>query len=144
MVTLVYKMTHTGDPDFDLGLWGVNDKDCMGKVRDFGFDAVIGIGGCSWWPNEPNRAGEIVWIGLGPLKTPVKGKRGPEVRFAHFRPFRRGELMLSKKAPKLDKAMQTRRFRLYLRHHDRSKRQAAPRLLFPIPATADGRADHPS
>ena len=43
MVTLVYKMTHKGDPDPDLGHWGV--EDCMGRVRGFKFDAVIGIGG---------------------------------------------------------------------------------------------------
>ena len=55
MVTLVYKMTHKGDPsDKPVGWWGDH-----GRVRAFKFDAVIGIGGRSWWTNQTNRAGEI-------------------------------------------------------------------------------------
>jgi hypothetical protein len=104
-------MTHISDPDSDLGCWGV--EDCMGQVRGYAFDAVIGIGGRSWWTNQTSRAGEIVWIGIGPQKTTVRGKRGLEVRFAHFRYFREGELMLSTKAPKLETAMRNCRFRLY-------------------------------
>jgi hypothetical protein len=111
MATLVYKMTHKGDPDSDLGCWGVGD--CMGQVRGFTFDAVIGFGGRSWWTNQTSRAGEIVWIGIGPQRTPVRRKRGPEVRFAHFRYFEEGELTLGEIAPKLDKAMHKRRFRLH-------------------------------
>jgi hypothetical protein len=110
MATLVYKMTHRGDPDSDLGFWGV--EDCMGQVRRYGFDAVIGIGGRSWWTNQTNRTGEIVWIGLGP-ETVDQGKRGPVLRFAHFRYFREGELMLRAIAPNLEKSMHKRRFRLY-------------------------------
>jgi hypothetical protein len=111
MTTLLYKMTHKGDPNPQLGWWGV--ADCMGQVRGFTFDAVIGIGGCSWWTNQTSRVGEIVWVGLDPQQMPVRGKRGPMVRFAHFRYFSEGELLLSEIAPKLDKSMLTRRFRLY-------------------------------
>jgi hypothetical protein len=78
MATLVYKMTHRGDPDSDLGFWGV--EDCMGQVRSYGFDAVIGIGGRSWWTNQTSRTGEIVWIGLGP-EIVDQGRRGPVLRF---------------------------------------------------------------
>ena len=109
MVTLVYKMTHKGDPNPDLGHWGV--EDCMGRVRGFTFDAVIGIGGRSWWTNQTNRAGEIIWIGIGPQKS-VQGKRGPKVRFAHFRYFGEGELPLREIAPELDKAIRKCRFKL--------------------------------
>lgn len=111
MATLVYKMTHKGDPDCDLGLWGI--EDCMGQVRWFDFDAVIGIGGRSWWTNQTCRTGEIVWIGLDPQKIAVRGKRGPIVRFAHFLYFQEGEMMFSKIAPKLNKSMYMCRFRLY-------------------------------
>jgi hypothetical protein len=41
MRTLIFKRTHNGDPD--SGLWGV--KDCMGSVRCWEYEAVIGIGG---------------------------------------------------------------------------------------------------
>jgi hypothetical protein len=110
MVTLVYKMTHKGDPDPDLGCWGV--EDCMGRVRGIKFDAVIGIGGRSWWTNQTNRAGEIIWIGIGPQKS-VQGERGPVVTFDHFRYFGEGELTLREIAPKLDKAIHKCRFKLH-------------------------------
>jgi len=42
MRTLIYKRTHTGDPDAN-GCFGIYD--CMGRVRALDFDAVIGIGG---------------------------------------------------------------------------------------------------
>ena len=42
MRVLVYKRTHNGDPDTS-GCFGVYD--CMGAVRDWEFDAVIGVGG---------------------------------------------------------------------------------------------------
>jgi hypothetical protein len=110
MATLVYKMTHIGDPDADLGFWGV--EDCMGQVRGYGFDAVIGIGGRSWWTNQTSRTGEVVWIGLGP-QIVDQAERGPVLGFAHFRYFREGELMLRTIAPRLHKAMHDCRFMLY-------------------------------
>ena len=108
MATLVYKMTHKGDPDHARGFWGV--EDCMGRIRDYDFDAVIGIGGLTWWKRETSRAGEVVWIGIEPQKVPVQGKRGPLVRFAHFHYFLEGELMLSEIAPVLEKSMHRARF----------------------------------
>src|SRR5437588_10071527 len=81
MATLVYKMTHKGDPNPELGWWGV--ADCMGQVRGFAFDAVIGIGGRSWWTNQTSRVGELVWIGLDPQQVPG-GKRGQKTC---LRPF---------------------------------------------------------
>src|SRR5438105_13078156 len=111
MDTLVYKMTHKGDPDPEFGFWGV--EDCMGQIRGYDFDAVIAIGGRSWWADQTGRTGEIVWIGLNPQVMAVKGKRGPLIRFAHFRYFREGDLMLRTIAPNLSKAMHRRRFRIY-------------------------------
>ncbi len=42
MRTLIYKRTHTGDPDAQ-GRFGIHD--CMGSVREWGFQAVVGVGG---------------------------------------------------------------------------------------------------
>jgi hypothetical protein len=42
MRTLVYKRTHNGDPDAE-GRFGIHD--CMGQVRSYGYEAVIGVGG---------------------------------------------------------------------------------------------------
>ena len=39
---LVYKRTHVGDPDV-AGRFGINH--CMGSVRGYHYDAVIGVGG---------------------------------------------------------------------------------------------------
>src|SRR4051812_45820013 len=48
MRTLVYKRTHSGDPDPKMGVFG--NHDCMGEVRAWPFDAVIGIGGVGQQP----------------------------------------------------------------------------------------------
>jgi len=84
MRTLVYRMTHSGDPDARSGVWGVSD--CMGRVRAQGFQAVIGIGGKT---AIDGLAGRLVWIGIDPSKSPSRhpGWRGPEVRFRRFRYF---------------------------------------------------------
>jgi hypothetical protein len=47
MRTLIYKRTHPGDPD-TTGRFGVCD--CMGRVRTWDFEAVIGVGGLSHEP----------------------------------------------------------------------------------------------
>jgi hypothetical protein len=76
---LVYKRTHHGDPDPN-GQFGIND--CMGQVRGWGYDAVVGIGGISAEPRRAGIAGKVTWIGIGPHKRP--GNRGPIVTFDHF------------------------------------------------------------
>lgn len=88
MRTLVYKRTHNGDPD-EQGCFGING--CMGTVRSWPFDAVIGIGGIGDEPRREGIAGKLTWIGIGPHKT-----EGPEplVTFDHFLYFGpRGESM---------------------------------------------------
>ena len=52
MRTLIYKRTHSGDPDPESGVFGNND--CMGRVKGWQYDAVIGIGGIG---QEPTRYG---------------------------------------------------------------------------------------
>src|ERR1019366_6118854 len=75
MNTLVYKRTHTGDPDI-AGVFGIHD--CMGRVRRWGFEAVIGVGGKSPDPGDEDIALKINWIGINPNKTEF-GDRGPRV-----------------------------------------------------------------
>lgn len=59
---LIYKRTHTGDPD-ERGLFGCND--CMGSIRDWSFDHVIGIGGVRPWPGDEGIAEKVNWVGIG-------------------------------------------------------------------------------
>lgn len=81
MNILVYKRTHHGDPGED-GCFGVYD--CMGAVRGRDYDAVIGVGGTGHEPQTQGIAGMVNWIGVGPHKKYVDGKRGPEVTFDPF------------------------------------------------------------
>jgi hypothetical protein len=80
MKVLIYKRTHSGDPDH-LGCFGICD--CMGAVRKREFEAVIGVGGIGSEAKSNGIAGQINWIGIGPHKKEV-GLRGPEVTFDHF------------------------------------------------------------
>ena len=82
MQILTYKRTHTGDPGPE-GVFGVND--CMGSVRNWKYDAVVGIGSKSPWDNSRQIAGKITWVGVGPYKTGKSGPRGnDQIAFEHF------------------------------------------------------------
>jgi len=56
----------------------------MGSVRNWSFDAVIGVGGIGPEAEANGIAGKVNWLGIGPHKVTVSGKRGPEVTFDHF------------------------------------------------------------
>jgi len=81
MKILIYKRTHKGDPD-ERGIFG--NQDCMGKVRNWNYDAVIGIGGKSPWKGDEDISYKVNWVGLEPKKILVPGKRGDCVSFSHF------------------------------------------------------------
>lgn len=81
MKTLVYKRTHIGDPD-ERGCFG--NEDCMGRVRGYKFDSVIGVGGKSSQPRSQGIAERLNWIGLGARKFEVKNRKAPIVTFEHF------------------------------------------------------------
>jgi hypothetical protein len=86
MRTLIYKRTHSGDPDPKTGVFGHHD--CMGEVREWQFDAVIGIGGVGLEPQSHRIAGKLTWIGIGPQVIDYTG-RGPQLVFRYF--WHRGE-----------------------------------------------------
>lgn len=81
MKVLIYKRTHKGDPD-SSGIFG--NEDCMGKIRNWSFDAVIGIGGKSAWKGHEGIRERINWIGVAPKRIPATGNRGDCVVFKHF------------------------------------------------------------
>src|SRR5579864_4002172 len=83
MRTLIYKRTHSGDPAPESGVFG--NRDCMGAVRGWQFDAVIGIGGIGSEPKRQRIAGKLTWVGIGPHKIyEPKHPRSPRVTFDHF------------------------------------------------------------
>jgi len=61
MRILVYKRTHTGDPDLN-GCFGVYD--CMGSVMNLQYDAVIGVGDIGFEAQAIGISGKISWIGI--------------------------------------------------------------------------------
>ena len=81
MKVLIYKRTHKGDPD-NNGVFG--NQDCMGKIRNWDYDAVIGIGGNAPWKEDADIKHKINWIGLDPKKINSPNKRGDVVVFSHF------------------------------------------------------------
>jgi hypothetical protein len=81
MKTLVYKRTHIGDPD-ERGCFGI--EDCMGRVRGYKFESVIGVGGKSSQPRSQGIAEKLNWIGLGARKQAAKNRKAPVVTFEHF------------------------------------------------------------
>lgn len=79
MKILIYKRTHKNDPD-RFGRFGI--EGCMGRVRAFSFDAVIGVGGISGWPQAEGIARKVNWVGRYPRKQPNPiDNRGPLVTF---------------------------------------------------------------
>ena len=113
MRTLIYKRTHHGDPDPETGEFGCND--CMGTVRGWEFDAVIGIGGIGPEPKRNGIAGKLTWIGIGARKIYDSDRRkGPRVRFDHF--WYRGEHgpLLEKMYPALARRMYDRNVRVLM------------------------------
>ena len=83
MRTLIYKRTHTGDPDPERGVFG--ESDCMGEVRNIDFDNVIGVGGISREPQDNKIARRLTWVGINSRKlTAPASFRGPLVAFDCF------------------------------------------------------------
>jgi hypothetical protein len=122
MRILTYKRTHVGDPD-ESGRFGIYD--CMGRVRDFAYDAVIGVGGIGREPKSFGIERKINWVGIGP-----KRKRRPngEVEIT----FRKKFLLLEEQgpllktlAPSLARRMYKKGARLLLENYrDREYREA--------------------
>lgn len=112
MKTLVYKRTHHGDPD-PSGQFGIND--CMGSVRGWDYEAVIGVGGIGKEPETHGIAGKITWIGIGPNKTHCPNRRGPIVTFNRFVYFGASGPLLVGLAPNLAAHIYGRNVRVLLR-----------------------------
>lgn len=101
MRTLIYKRTHSGDPNPETGIFG--NKECMKSVRGWPFDAVIGVGGIGREPQQKGIARKLTWVGIGPQKDGI-GKDGhPLLKFDHFRYYGETGPLLKDVAPALAK-----------------------------------------
>ena len=81
MKIFIYKRTHKHDPD-ENGVFG--NEDCMGRLRNGNYDAVIGIGGLAPWAEDIDIKGKINWVGLDPKRIPYPKYRGDLIVFSHF------------------------------------------------------------
>jgi hypothetical protein len=100
--TLVYKRTHKGDPN-ESGIFGICD--CMGKVRDWDFDAVIGVGGKCPDAGCEEIAHKVNWIGKVAHREKNPPKRGSDVTFDFFCLYDEQGKSLEELAPNLHKYM---------------------------------------
>jgi len=79
---LVYKRTHPHDPGIE-GVFG--NQDCMGQVRAFNYDVVVGIGGIGAEARSHGIDRRLNWIGIGPILGPDHANRGhPTFTFEYF------------------------------------------------------------
>jgi hypothetical protein len=99
--TLIYKRTHKGDPD-DSGIFGISD--CMGRVRRWSFDAVIGVGGKRPDPGHEHIGRKVNWVGIGSHEV-GRTVRGPRLAFDQFRRFDEIGPDLKKLTPRLFRYM---------------------------------------
>ena len=120
MKTLVYKRTHKGDPDRN-GWFGI--QDCMGSVRAYDFDAVIGVGGLSRQPRAQGIARKINWVGLGARKKSHAKRRGPLVTFDHFRLYEEKGENLDEEAPILAKHLYSKNARILMNFTPKEQRE---------------------
>jgi hypothetical protein len=122
--TLVYKRTHKGDPD-ETGCFGI--QDCMGKVRNYKFDAVVGVGGIGRMARAEGISGKVNWIGLGSRKGLTEG-RGPLVTFEHFVLYEENGQDFRAIAPTLARRMYSKNARV-LFNFDNAERAEIIQLL---------------
>ncbi len=92
MRVLIYKRTHIHDPRTE-GIFGI--ENCMGKVRTYSYDAVIGVGAVNAIPKTPKNLAilrKVNWIGIGVHRTKLpdgmldgKGRQWSNaITFDHF------------------------------------------------------------
>jgi len=127
MRALIYKRTHSGDPDPTSGLFGVHD--CLGRDRARNYDAVIGVGGTGDEPRRWRIAGKLTWMGIGPHRTPLPGGRGPLVRFDHFRYYGEDGQVLIELAPRLAARLYGRNVRVLMDDLSSAERREVDRIL---------------
>ena len=126
MRILTYKRTHTGDPNVN-GLFGINNY--MGRVRNYDFDAVIGVGGIGHEPKTHKIDRKINWIGITPKRRILNGTTGSVVEFEYFLLLEEYGPLLSSLAPSLAKRMYDKNVRLLLRSYSTTEKKEAEIIL---------------
>lgn len=112
---LLYKRNHRGDPDY-RGTFGCDD--CMGRIRSYRYDAVIGIGVDRPNPGHEAIAGRITWVGVGPRAVGVHHDRGaPVLRFDRWGVWDEKGKVLREFAPELAEYFYEKHRRFFFSDH---------------------------
>lgn len=139
MRTLIYKRTHPGDPDRE-GRFGIHG--CMGQVRTWRFEAVIGVGGIGAEPESHGLTGKVNWIGIGPRRSAGADPRGPVVTFDHFLLFDSDGRAFLELAPNLaDRMLYSGNVRVVMDRLDARERSEVEKILAlakNAPSSTDG------
>jgi len=122
MQILTYKRTHTGDPN-PAGEFGIHD--CMGRVRSWGFDAVIGVGGLGAEPRSFGIDRRVTWVGLNPTWTSRNSGRGQIVTFESFRLLDEHGPILQDLAPHLARRIYEKMSRMVFRSYSQTEKEEA-------------------
>ena len=137
--TLIYKRTHVGDPD-RAGRFGING--CMGRVRAWPFEAVIGVGGIGDEPTRNRIANRVTWVGIGPHKSMGRDARGPLVTFDHFILLDRHGPVFSEIAPKLARRIYSMNIRANMRAVNAAERREIAAILRLAKSAPRSRSSH--
>lgn len=128
MRVLTYKRTHSGDPDCCGAIFGSNN--CMGRVRDYAYDAVIGVGGLGLQAKEDRIAGKLNWIGIGPHRKPNALHKGTsEVSFDTFVYFGSWGRPLQDVAPNLARRIYEGRVRYLTKGYKQAEQHEAEQII---------------
>ena len=73
----------------------------MGRVRDYNYDAVIGVGGIGQEPRSFGIDGKVNWVGIDPTRKRARGSLAGRVTFKHFRLYDENGPLLKALAPAL-------------------------------------------
>lgn len=126
MQILTYKRTHIGDPD-TAGRFGIND--CMGRVRNWSFDAVIGVGGYGPEPQSHGIEGRVNWVGLNPTWQPHPEGCGQIVTFEFFTLLEARGPSLIDIAPSLARRLYEKKARVLFRSYSPEEKAEAEALV---------------
>src|SRR5882762_9674509 len=126
MGILIYKRTHTGDPDLK-GSFGIHD--CMGRVRDYDYDAVIGVGGIGQEPRSFGIDRKVNWVGISPKRKHGHGTVSGSVTFKHFRLYDKDGPLLKALAPALAARMYRKGARILLANEKDAEYAEAAAIL---------------
>ncbi len=123
---LTYKRTHIGDPD-EKGRFGIYD--CMGSVRDYEYDAVIGVGGLGREPESFGIDRKINWVGITPTRYRSRNNHAAEITFSYFRRWENQGPLLETLAPLLARRMYEGGARILLSGYTDEEQVEAERIL---------------